>query len=86
MSTDLFPTGAPVLEAEDPNAPEDCHGIVVEPTADELAEGEGELCGFETGEYRLVEWRWEDEPGEVSGREWYHIDDLRADQNPLVTA
>lgn len=68
-----LPLGTNVQDDEDD--PEPRVGVIVEPTAEDLAQGEDECCCFNPGSsYVLVEWSYPEGGVEC---EWESPDDLR---------
>lgn len=74
-----LPPGTGILE-EDDDPGDPCQiGVIVEPTAEELVEGERDYCGFDEDPpcYVLVAWSWPETPDEVIERRWEAIDSLQ---------
>jgi hypothetical protein len=79
FAKELTPGTKVLAVTDDPDNPDQI-GIIVKPTAEELAYAKENLCGFDDDDvpcYTLVAWSWSDEPNEVFGRYWEALDDLQ---------
>jgi hypothetical protein len=80
MSETTWPIGARVLyDGDDPT--DDHHiGTVVEPTAEDVAKGDKEQCGFDLDDnpYVCVEWHSNDPADNGTYRDWAPVEDLVA--------